>query len=333
MSTLLEKAVKNLGDTVTHAIEFTSDARAVVVYDNDSVLSKTLTEAYRQVLPEQTFLLFKDLGAEDIMKQIEALSPGDLVILVQSTNFRLNEFRIRIELFKRGLKTIEHAHLDRFDEDQLERYIDTLAYDPDYYRPLGHALKKRVDACKKITVTCPGTTLVYDSPFEQARLNIGDYSQMKNVGGTFPIGEVFSEPTDLSRVNGEVRIFSYPGKDHILRECEPFTAVIKDGILSAPDGPEGFKEMLEMIEEKSPVHVREFGLGLNPAIGKGRIINDVTAFERMRGLHLSLGSKHSIYKKPGLPRKAAGYHIDVFLDLEQIKIDDEVVFENDRYTV
>lgn len=33
---------------------------------------------------------------------------------------------------------------------------------------------------------------------------------MKNVGGTFPIGEVFSEPKDLTKVNGELMIFGYP---------------------------------------------------------------------------------------------------------------------------
>lgn len=28
---------------------------------------------------------------------------------------------------------------------------------------------------------------------------------MKNVGGTFPVGEVFTEPKELRQVNGEVR--------------------------------------------------------------------------------------------------------------------------------
>jgi hypothetical protein len=74
-------------------------------------------------------------------------------------------------------------------------------------------------------------------------------------------------------------------------------------------------------------------MSLNPAIGKGRVLNDVTAFERMLGLHLSLGAKHSMYKKPGLPRKRGGYHVDVFLDLETITIDNEVVFKDGNYIV
>ncbi len=333
MDELQRHAEKNVRDIVVDAIELSAQAQAVVIYDVDSPLALALTDAYRAAVPKAEFILFDPEGAKQILERIDKLSPGDLVVLVQSTNFRLNAFRFRIELFKRSLKTVEHIHLNRFTDDQFDRYIDALAYDKNYYRPLGHALKSRVDACTKIVVKCPGTELVYDCAFESTRLNIGDYSAMNNTGGTFPIGEVFSEPVDLSAVNGQVKIFAYPDTGHIVRECEPFMAIIQEGILSAPDAPPAFKEILAMIEEKSPVHVREFGLGLNRAMGKGAIINDVTAFERMAGVHLSLGSKHSIYKKPGLPRKASGYHIDVFLDLEEIMIDQKIVYTDGSYTL
>jgi len=332
MNPLVSTASTNLTNILTHAIEFSAPSKALVIFDDEAPLTEILTEAYRQALKGQDFVNIKETGAENILERINQLSPGDLVVLVQSMNFRLNEFRVRIELFNRELKTVEHVHLARMHEDQFPRYIDALAYDPNYYRLRGRALKEKIDRCNKIIVECPGTTLVYDSPFEETRLNIGDYSEMKNTGGTFPIGEVFSEPKDLDKVNGELKIFAFAGKDHIMREYEPFTVVINGGILSAPEAPEEFQEILHMIEERSPVHVREFGLGLNPAMGKGKLINDVTGFERMLGLHLSLGSKHSIYKKPGLPRKSAGFHVDVFADLERIVIDDEVVFENGDYT-
>ncbi len=333
MQALIDKATTHIGDILLHAIEFSDAGKAVVIYDKDSPLAQVLTSAYQSNIPTGEFILFDESLQGDLLEKIESLDSGDLVILVQTTSFRLNEFRLRIELFKRGLKTIEHVHLGRFEGDQFERYVDTLAYDPAYYRPVGHALKSLVDDCKKITITCPGTTLVYDSAFETTRLNIGDYSQMNNVGGTFPIGEVFSEPTDLKKVNGEIKIFAFPGLDHVVREYEPFKATIHDGILSAPEAPSAFKEILDLIEQRSPVYVRELGLGLNPAMGKGQIINDVTAFERMRGVHLSLGSKHSIFKKPGFPSKAGGYHIDIFLDVDQVRIDDTLVFDNWRYSV
>jgi aminopeptidase len=319
-----------LGQVLEHAIEL-GDAQALVVYDEQASLTKILVDGYRAHVPEEGFINFDKTTPEAIRERIDALQPGDLVVLVQSTSFRLNEFRFRIELFKRDLKTIEHVHLNRYPEDQFDRYVETLNYQPDYYRPLGHALKAKIDTCSRAEVVCPGTKLVYETSFETAKLNIGDYSALNNVGGTFPIGEVFSEAVDFSKVNGEVKIFAFAGKDHIVQEHKPFVAIIKEGILSSPDAPAEFQEVLDMIREDSPVYVREFGMSLNPAIGKGRILNDVTAFERMLGLHLSLGAKHSMYKKPGLPRKRGGYHVDVFLDLETITIDNEVVFKDGKY--
>jgi aminopeptidase len=67
------------------------------------------------------------------------------VVLVQSTNFRLDGFRLRVELFKLGLKVIEHVHLSRMPGAQGEHYIEALAYDPQYFRGVGHALKARID--------------------------------------------------------------------------------------------------------------------------------------------------------------------------------------------
>ncbi len=65
---------------------------------------------------------------------------------MQSTNFRLEAFRIRVELFKLGLKVVEHVHLSRMPGIQGEHYIDALAYDPAYFRGVGRALKGRIDA-------------------------------------------------------------------------------------------------------------------------------------------------------------------------------------------
>ena len=45
-----------------------------------------------------------------------------------------------------------------------------------------------------------GEQLVFASPFESAKLNIGDYSGMNNIGGQFPLGEVFTEAQDLEAV-------------------------------------------------------------------------------------------------------------------------------------
>ena len=47
------------------------------------------------------------------MATFATLSASDLVVLIQSTSFRLDAFRIRVELFKQSLKVIEHPHLSR----------------------------------------------------------------------------------------------------------------------------------------------------------------------------------------------------------------------------
>lgn len=333
MQSIIEVAAKNLHDTVYTAINLQPTEKAVVIYDTEAPLTALILEGYKQAIPEAEFIDFRSVTVESVREKINTLTRGDLVVLLQSTNFRLNEFRFRIELFERGLKTIEHIHLARIDESQFETYVNALYYDANFYRPLGTALKQRLDTCEKVRVFCEGTELVYPVGMESSKLNIGDYTGMKNVGGTFPIGEVFTESKDLTKVNGAVKIFAYAGMDHKMRIVTPFTALVTDGVLTAPDAPQEFQEILKMIAEDEEVLVREFGLGLNKALGKEMVVNDITAFERQLGLHLSLGAKHAIYPKPGLNRKTGRYHVDVFIDIETITVDDEVIYQDGAFTV
>ena len=330
---LVEKAATNLQDLLRHAMEHT-DAQALVVFDEREPLTRLLLAAYRQTLPEARFVDFDASTPEHILAEIDTLSEGDLMIQIQSTGFRLNAFRIRIELFKRGIKAIEHVQLERMKPDQWPTYIDALAYDPSYYRTLGPSIQERVDAAQTVTVMCHGgTTLTFPGGMEPCKLNIGDYRKLPNTGGTFPIGEVITEAKDLYAVNGEAMVFGYAGRDHHVRIDTPFKIIIRDGILTeAPDAPEEFQAVLELIRETEPVLVREFGIGINPAIRKERILDDVTAFERQYGLHLSIGQKHGIYKKPGLNRKRTRYHIDIFIDIETINLDGTLLFEHGSYT-
>ena len=228
---------------------------------------------------------------------------------------------------------MNYVYLSRIQEPQFPVYIDALAYDKEFYHKKGHGLKNRLDKCSKVVVECPGTKLIYDSAMEPTKLNIGDYTQMKNVGGTFPIGEVFTEAKDLTKVNGEAMIFGYANEDHYIQIVEPFKVIITNGILTAPDGPEDFKHILDRIREDEDVIVRELGLGLNRAMGKTKIVYDITAFERQLGMHMSLGAKHAIYAKPGLHRKKGRYHVDVFVDIEKIMIDGEAVFHDGEFHV
>lgn len=334
MPNLLEQATKNVRDILSHAIQLAPTEQALIVYDLDSPLSRVLTEAYRAALPTGKFLLFSETPPEQILAAMRACKPGDLVVLVQSSNFRLNEFRIRMELFKLGLKTIEHTHVNRLPPDQEEIYIQSLTYDQKRFRDLGHSLKEKLDRCSKALVRCAGTEIHYETGMEPSKLNVGDYTGMKNIGGTFPIGEVFTEPKDLSKVNGTAMIFAYAPDDHLVRTCEPFPLKIVNGEVVSYDGaPEGFAATMSAVRATEPLHVREFGLGLNPAMNRRRIVNDITAFERMTGLHFSIGAKHPIYLKPGLPRKGGRFHIDVFIDAQEIYLDDTLIFKNEDFVV
>jgi hypothetical protein len=332
--TLLDHATKHVRDIVTEALLHVPPAKTLVVVDLDSPLSRLLAEAYRAALPQATFLVFGERSKEEIFVAFDGLAPGDLVVLVQSMSFRLDEFRIRIELFKRKLKVIEHVHLSRMAPDQEAAYVAGLAHDPNAYRPLGHALKTVLDSAKDVLVECAGTKLVYATAMEPAKLNVGDYAGMENIGGTFPIGEVFTEAKDFAAVNGDALVFAYAKEDYFVQLVEPFRVSVAQGLLSAPEAPAEFQAVLAKIQaDEGDVLVREFGLGLNPAFGKARLVNDITAFERQRGVHLSLGAKHTVYSKPGVSKKQSRYHVDIFLDVTRVLADGKPIYQDGDFCV
>ncbi|MBI3811285.1 MAG: hypothetical protein HY283_03640 [Nitrospirae bacterium] len=332
---LLDAAQANLRDSITLALGHTPDQGALLVYDERSSLARLLAEGYRAILPNAAAINFDQATPEEILKAVNALAPKDLVVFVQSTRFRLNEFRFRIELFNRNLKVIEHPHLARIREEESATYIDALAYDPAYYRTVGPALKERLDRARRVHLICEGTELIYDGPFEDAKLNIGDYSGLKNIGGQFPIGEVFTEPKEIRRVNGTIKLFAFGDTDFSVNATErPFSAGIEEGrLVAAPDAPGAFRVVLEQIRaEEGTIWLRELGFGLNRALTRERRVSDIGAYERMLGVHLSLGAKHAMYTKPGFPKKHR-FHVDVFAAVERVDVDGEAVFQDKGFTI
>jgi aminopeptidase len=328
-------ATRHVGDILAHAILHTNQ-RAVVVADERCALSRTLAEAYRACLPNAVYVSFDNVAPEQILQSFADLTAGDLVVLIQSTNFRLGEFRIRVELFKRGLKVIEHPHLARMQESECATYIDALAYDPAYYRGVGGALKRLIDAAPGAVVDSGGERLVYGSAFEPAKLNVGDYSGMTNVGGQFPIGEVFTEPLDLESVNGRVRIFVFGDTEFSVNvPPSPITLEIERGkVTRASDSTPDFDRVIAQIQaDEQVVMVREFGFGMNRALTAERRVSDIGTYERMCGIHLSLGAKHGIYAKPGLNRRHTRFHVDVFALTESVTLGDQVVFRDGAWCV
>ncbi|MEC4677292.1 MAG: hypothetical protein VST69_00875 [Nitrospirota bacterium] len=326
-------ARKNIQDILHHVFAYSPPQKALIIYDMQSELSRLLTNAYRAQLPEITCLDFEQCPPETILEALNKLKASDLAILIQSTSFRLSKFRIRIELFQRKIKVIEHPHLGRMHKMELQTYIDSLAYDPDYYRHLGPKLKQQIGSASEIKLIGDQTLLQYKGPFLTPKLNIGDYSEMKNIGGQFPIGEVFTEPENLETLNGSVTLFAFGNTQfgvHVPEQA--FTAIIEKGILvDSPNAPKDFLTVLNEIREKEEVvWVRELGFGLNRAFSQKRRVSDIGTYERMCGIHLSLGSKHLQYKKEHF-RKKGGFHVDVFAKTKCVEIDGLPIYKNGAY--
>jgi hypothetical protein len=334
----VDSATSHLHAVLGTVFEHGPDSKhaALVVSDSGTDLARVLTEAYRRNLPAARFLDFDSLPAEEVLAAFAALAPGDLVVLVQSTNFRLDGFRLRVELFKLGLKVIEHLHLDRMPGIQGSYYIAGLAYDPDYYRVVGPKLKARIDAAHSARVDSGGELLTFASKLESAKLNIGDYSTMNNVGGQFPIGEVFTEAQDLEAVNGRVRIHVF-GDTTFTVNCPPLpiTLVVERGRVSAVENSTAeFDDVLARIRaDEGEVWLRELGFGMNRAFTHERRVDDIGTYERMCGIHLSLGAKHGVYPKPGFKRKDARYHVDVFAVTEAVYLDEQQVYRDGAWQV
>jgi len=338
---LTDKAIVH-SKTLLDKVFYHDDAhKAVIVYDTDSTLSNILAKAYRMNLPQAIYINFHESTPEEIITVLDTLDALDMVILIQSTSFRLDAFRIRVELFKRKIKVLEHPHVSRMKEEEVVHYINALEYDTKNIKETGLNLKAKMDVSETCVVhsgqeQCCGEQLHFPVGFEPVKLNIGDYSTMPNVGGQFPIGEVFTESKELTAVNGRAKVFAFADTSYRVNKPEtPITIIIKDGILvDCENSTPEFDEVLSIIREgEEVVWVRELGFGLNRGLSKTKIVSDIGSYERMCGVHLSLGRKHGMYAKPGFKRGDGKFHVDIFLDTTTVVLDDDVVFEDEGWIV
>ncbi len=332
----VETARGHVGDILEHAIGLAEDQATVVVWDSECELSVALAQAYQRCLPEATFMHFDRTPHETILAAFEILEPGDLVVLIQSTKFKLAAWRIRLELFRRNLKVVEHPHLMRMPGDESLIYIDSLAYDPAYFRGVGPALKRCIEAAKMGVLRSAGEELIFPVGFDSAKLNVGDYTGMDNVGGQFPIGEVFTESLDLEAVHGRVVIALFGDMDFTVNRPEhPITLIVEGGqVVGTENSTPAFDRVLESIRaDEGRVWLRELGLGLNKAFTRSRVVTDIGSYERVCGVHLSLGAKHSAYNKPQIKKKHARQHVDVFVLIDSLTLDDQEVYRDESWVV
>ncbi len=273
---------------------------------------------------------------ESIKNALISLPKGSIVILVQSTNFRLSTFRIRLELFHRGIHVIEHNHLAYIPEEQFETFFDAIQYRTPEYVRLQNEFEKRFEVAKETKIESFNGDILRFGPVERSRGNTGDYSEVENKGGTIPLGEVFTEAIDLDDVSGKCWIDTFPRVDFSIAITEPFCLTIEKGrVLPSPDFPKEFQDLYDLVTkfENGEMRVRELGFGLNPAISTEQPLRDINFHERKVGVHLSLGKKHGIYGKKLPKTELQRFHIDVFIALGKVYINDEKIFEDNKWII
>lgn len=334
---LIRKTQRYLSGLLSEVFHHTDQHSAVVVYDTRCLISSILSEGYKRCLPYARLIDFDAHQPEEVRALLEALHPSDLVVLIQSTSFRLDAFRLRVELFKLKLKVIEHPHLSRMSDDEASYFIDSLAYDGEYYRHVGRSLQSKIDNAPMGVLDSGGELLIYSSPFESAKVNIGDYTGLPNWGGQFPLGEVFTEAQDLRAVHGRVNIYCFGDVTYKINTPQtPITLIIEEGqVVACENSTPAFDLILSNIrrDEGGVVWIRELGFGLNRAFSKTRTVADTGTYERMCGVHISLGAKHGTYGKPGFKRRDGLYHVDVFADTHTFSLGDEVVYRDGAFVV
>ena len=337
MMQLIEQATNNIGDILSTCLQFqdNGDSKALIVFDTQNGLTQIITQAYRNVLPNAKFIDFDKLSKEQVIAEFALMKPNDLVVQIQSMNFRLDDFRIRLHLFNQNLKVIEHLHLQRNKEEVWDVYVDSLSYDPNWYRVVGPKLQHTLINTNILEIFSKDAVLMVTGGLEIPKPNLGDYTGMENIGGTFPIGEVFTEAKDFANMNGSVYIYAFADKEFNIDMHKPFRIDIENGIVVgyADDAPQMFVEVYEAVKTLERPLIREIGFGLNRSMTKERYLGDITAFERILGLHLSMGEKHSVYKKEGIIAKKSRFHVDLFLATDKVLSDGKVFFENGKYKV
>ena len=305
----------DLREQIVQCYEHTGNI--VVVYDTDSALSTRLVEEFKLAYPQGTFHLF----GEDTKPFLDALTPT-MVVLIQSSSFRITKDRLRVDLCLKGHKVMEFVRLERVQNVNV--YLEALRFDSPRYRALGRWVSS-LDG--PITITSGDCTFTVPES-DTWKFNDGYFDKLYSAG--FPIGEAFTEAKDLDSTNGTLKVFGFPNMDIKLQTVDPFTMKIENGRVVSHTGPQAFEDILQMIRDvEGDVIVREIGFGFNRAMGPGRTVAEPTAFERFEGVHVSLGKKHALYRKKISKKVYQKYHIDCFCMVEKISIGDTMVFNGE----
>lgn len=257
------------------------------------------------------------------------------------------------------------------DDAIIQRYLEACALCPFECEREARIVANRIDACGDdglVVESRGGHSLVYGGRLDRCLINSGSYYESgsdiegsanssnnpmktaaapppgatRSVGGSYPFGEVITESTMLSDVNGTASIFAFPNLRRSLTRLPldrpPFAVTVEKGAIVDVEqtAPAEFKETVALVREVEGVALlRELGIGMNKFLSKQRPVADITAFERQFGVHFSLGKRHPLFVKaprpPGdalpsgrmpydfLRRRDGKFHLDVFIDATRVR--------------
>ncbi len=315
--------------------------KVVLIYDRESELSRLVSSWYIENLKNYSnseIIEFWSISNEELKEKILSLEAYSTVIMVESTNFRLEEFRIRMSLQHRNIAWIEHNHLKYIRDDQIQTYLEAISFQSDYFQIVSDFLKKKNDTWKTMKIVSPEwAVLNLEWGFEDMKQNTWNF-KLENRYWTYPIWENFSEVKDFAKVNWEMFIKAYPWENlEMIFPENPFKIEVKESLITCDreKTPESFLRIMDKIsrDENGEVMMRELWFWLNRSITREKTLTDVNQFERISGFHLSLWKKHNIYRKKLYKDVVQKYHIDIFPNVKEIYIDDELVFDNEKHFI
>lgn len=191
LHTLKNQAAHSVSVILDEGVCLSSNERLIMLFDSQCPLAKILFTAYissRQVqshistVEKQFLFRFEDLQSIDSIDAIirntldmpnvtiaidvdkteisliehlfDHLKSRDLVVCIQSTSFqqRFKQYRLRLKLFEKSLKMIEHVHLGVIPESQISTYLDSLSFSPCQWYPIANRMKKQLDAAQSLTL-------------------------------------------------------------------------------------------------------------------------------------------------------------------------------------
>lgn len=307
-----------------------SDERIVVVFDADCELAQRIHQAHRKVTPNAEFIKYEKDNNQEIRDHLMGLPEGSSVFLIQSVSFRIEDFRIRLSLFHKGIGCLEYSHLAWYKDEEANTFLEAIEYQGDEFFRLATAIDERFteDDTIKVYSGENGESVLDFGKMEAGKINDGRFYSQKNRGGSVVCGEIFSEAQNLEGVNGQLTINCIPNERFLIQECDPFTITIENGRITTwtENAPELFIESIvnrvkesECDEDGNPeCMIREAGFGLNPKISLEKKLSFVSVFERNVGFHVSVGKKHQVYRKKIHKDIVQRYHIDIFSQLFKI---------------